>query len=127
MIWLYFRTAAPLSTIAVATLCPAGMWPLAVTFSPGIAVPGRMSVRATTTLSAGLRRMARVGMARDLRVRGALAVGYSTSGAAATQIGRPRDYGEHLSEPLALRSYDSVTSICECRRTRWRELADRDE
>src|SRR5713226_1872381 len=67
MIWLYLRTAAPLAMAAVAILWPAGIWARRLAASPGIAVPGRISARATTTLSAGLRRMASVGMARVLR------------------------------------------------------------
>src|SRR5688572_12455475 len=40
----------------VATLCPEGTGPWAVTDSPGMAVPGRRAHWATTMLSAGLRR-----------------------------------------------------------------------
>src|SRR5215470_7545679 len=69
MIWLYLRTASPTATGAVASLCPAGTWPRLVTRSPGISVPGRISARATTTLSAGLRRMVSGGMGISLLAR----------------------------------------------------------
>src|SRR5260221_14580161 len=70
MIWLYLRTAAPVAMGDVATLCPAGICAALLTPSPGVAVPGRMSARATTTLSAWLRRMASVGMAGNSRRKG---------------------------------------------------------
>src|SRR5215472_9105571 len=62
MIWLYLRTASPAATGTVASLCPAGTWPRLVTRSPGISVPGRISARATTTLSAPLSRMVSLGI-----------------------------------------------------------------
>src|SRR6185312_10466680 len=60
-IWPYFRTASPGRTGAVAILCPAGTCVLAR--MPSTSVPGSRSARATTTLSAGLRRIVSGGMA----------------------------------------------------------------
>src|SRR5882724_1067594 len=93
MIWLYLRTAAPAAMADVATLCPAGICAALFTPSPGIAVPGRMSARATTTLSAGLRRMASVGMAGlSGRRTGWRAVGHYIRRRWESNLGGPRAY-----------------------------------
>src|SRR5882757_3726515 len=56
MIWLYLRSGSPFFTARVRILWPGGTR-VAATTSPSTLVPGRMSMRATTTLSAGCSRM----------------------------------------------------------------------
>src|SRR3954451_14648946 len=56
MIWLYLRSAAPFVTARVRILWPGGTRVSAAT-SPSTLVLGRISMRATTTLSLGCRRM----------------------------------------------------------------------
>src|ERR671913_1365704 len=54
MIWSNLRTGLPAGIGRVATLCPAGMRCVAASPpSPSGCAPGRMSTRATTTLSLG--------------------------------------------------------------------------
>ena len=54
MIWSNLRTGSPAGIGRVATLCPAGMRCVAASPpSPSGRAPGRMSTRATTTLSLG--------------------------------------------------------------------------
>src|SRR5580700_8835071 len=64
MLWLW--TCSPGAIGVVAILWPIGTWVLAWIFSPAISVPGSRSARATTTLSAGLRRIVSGGMAVPL-------------------------------------------------------------
>jgi hypothetical protein len=54
-IWPYLRTGSPAAIGAVASLWPAGTGTF--TAIPSTSVPGNRSTRATTTLSAGLRRI----------------------------------------------------------------------
>jgi hypothetical protein len=56
MIWLYLRSGSPCFTARVRILWPGGTRVAAAT-SPSTLVPARMSMRATTTLSAGCSRM----------------------------------------------------------------------
>src|SRR6185436_9128392 len=56
MIWLYLRSGSPFFTARVRILWPGGTR-LSVLTSPSTLVLGRMSMRATTTLSLGCRRM----------------------------------------------------------------------
>src|SRR3954451_7218135 len=56
MIWLYLRSGSPFFTARVRILWPGGTRVNAAT-SPSTVVLGRMSMRATTTLSLGCRRM----------------------------------------------------------------------
>src|SRR5579864_4077431 len=63
----YLCTASPAAIGAVATLWPAGTCPDVRTCSPGSSVEGSRSTRATTTLSAALRRIVSGGIMVSLQ------------------------------------------------------------
>src|SRR6266508_4623376 len=113
MIWLYLRSGSPCFTARVRILCPGGTR-VADATSPSTLVPGRMSMRATTTLSAGCSRMVSgaaivISSARRRVLAGDAPLQWHVM--VSPERGPPGPHSQRLSRALAANGIDGGTEL----------------